>query len=213
MNPRAFPLSPLRLAVLISGGGTTLRNLIERIAQGRLDARIEQVVSSSPDVAGVEIARRAGLPTKIAERKNFPSVEAFSDEIFSACRAADVDLVAMGGFLKLVRIPTDFHMRVMNIHPALIPLFCGKGFHGRVVHEAVLDRGCKVSGCTVHFVDNEYDHGPIIVQQAVPVLDGDTPETLAARVFTVECELYPKALALYAAGKLRGEGRRVRISP
>jgi formyltetrahydrofolate-dependent phosphoribosylglycinamide formyltransferase len=212
MSPRPFPLSPLRLAVLISGGGTTLRNLIDKIAQGHLDARIELVVSSNSHVAGVEIARRAGLPTTIVDRKSYPSVEAFSEDIFSACRAASVDLVAMGGFLKLVRVPPDFHLRVMNIHPALIPLFCGKGFHGLKVHEAVLERGCKVSGCTVHFVDDQYDHGPIILQQAVPVLDDDTPETLAARVFQAECDLYPKALALYAGGKLRVEGPRVRIS-
>ncbi len=115
----------------------------------------------------------------------------------------------MGGFLKHVLIPSDFENRVTNIHPGLIPAFCGKGFYGLRVHQAVLDYGVKVSGCTVHFVDNEYDHGPIILQHVVPVLDDDTAESLAARVFDAECEVYPQALQLYAEGRLRVVGRRV----
>ena len=118
----------------------------------------------------------------------------------------------MGGWLKLVVIPDDFQNRVMNIHPALIPAFCGKGFYGHRVHEAVLEYGAKISGCTVHFVDNQYDHGPIILQRTVDVLTDDTPDTLAARVFAAECEAYPEALRLFAAGRLRVEDRRVRVS-
>ena len=117
----------------------------------------------------------------------------------------------MAGFLQLVLIPEDFRNRVFNIHPALIPAFCGKGYYGHRVHEAVLASGAKVSGCTVHFADNEYDHGPIIVQRTVPVLDDDTAETLAQRVFVEECEAYPEAIRLFAEGRLRIEGKRVRI--
>jgi phosphoribosylglycinamide formyltransferase-1 len=120
-------------------------------------------------------------------------------------------LVCLAGFLQLISIPEDFQGRVMNIHPALIPAFCGKGFYGHHVHEAVLAYGVKITGCTVHFCDNQYDHGPIILQRAVPVLDDDTPDSLAARVFQQECEAYPEAIRLFAEGRLRIEGRRVRI--
>lgn len=118
----------------------------------------------------------------------------------------------MGGFLKHVLIPADFENRVINIHPALIPAFCGRGMYGRYVHQAVLDYGAKISGCTVHFVDDQYDHGPIILQRTVPVLDDDTAEALAHRVFDAECEALPEALALIAAGRVHVEGRHVRIA-
>ncbi len=208
-----IPSTPLPLAVLISGGGTTLRNLLQRIAAGQLNARVEVVVSSNSRAGGVEIARAMGVPAVVAERNSFETVESFSQAVFDACRKAQVDLVVLGGFLKLLRIPDDFTGRVMNIHPALIPAFCGRGFYGRQVHEAVLGRGCKVSGCTVHFVDNVYDHGPIILQQAVSVLEDDTPEALAERVFAAECEAYPRAIELFAAGRLKIEGSVVRIVP
>lgn len=186
--------SPLRLAVLISGGGTTLKNFIDQIATGKLDARIELVVSSNPAAGGLKFAAEAGIPFVVVERKDYASTAAFSQAIFAPCRAAGVDLVTLGGFLKLLAIPSDFEGRVMNIHPALIPNFCGQGFYGLKVHAAVLAAGAKESGCTVHFVDNQYDHGPIILQRKVPVEPGDTPETLAHRVFDAECEAYPEAL-------------------
>ena len=125
----------------------------------------------------------AGIPSAVIERKAFAGQEEFSRAIFDRCRQARADLVVMGGFLKRVTIPDDFANRVINIHPALVPAFCGEGFYGHRVHEAVLEYGAKLSGCTVHFADNQYDHGPVILQRAVPVLDDDTPETLAARVF------------------------------
>jgi phosphoribosylglycinamide formyltransferase-1 len=202
---------PIRLAVLLSGGGTTLQNLLDRAADGRLDARVVAVVSSSANAFGLERARRAGIPATVVERKGCPSREEFSRRIFDACRAAD--LVCMGGFLQLVEIPPEFSTRVLNIHPSLIPAFCGKGYHGTAVHRAALEAGVKVSGCTVHFADNEYDHGPIVLQRAVAVEDDDTPETLAERVFAAECEAYPEAIRLFAAGRLRVEGRRVRTAP
>jgi formyltetrahydrofolate-dependent phosphoribosylglycinamide formyltransferase len=204
-------MTPLRLAVLISAGGTTLQNLIDWIAAGKLDARIVQVVSSHPEVYGLERARRAGLPTAIVTRKEAGSREEFSRQIFAHCRQAQAELVCMAGFLQLLTIPEDFHLRVLNIHPSLIPAFCGKGFYGYHVHEAVLQAGVKITGCTVHFADNEYDHGPIVVQRAVPVLDEDTPDTLADRVFREESEAYPEAIRHFAEGRLRVEGQRVRI--
>jgi phosphoribosylglycinamide formyltransferase-1 len=204
-------MADIRLAVLISGGGTTLQNFLDRIADGRLRARVVLVVSSRADAFGLERTHRAGVPTAVVERKACASREEFGRRIFDLCRQAGADLVCLAGFLQLLPIPDDFANRVLNIHPALIPAFCGKGFFGHHVHEAVLAYGAKVSGCTVHFTDNQYDHGPIVLQRAVPVLDDDTPETLAARVFEQECEAYPEAVRLFAEGRLRIEGRRVRV--
>jgi len=187
---------PLRLAILLSGSGRTLENLIEWIADGRLTATVEIVIASRGDVRGVEVARRAGLPTHVLPKSNTP-LAAWSDAIFNVCRAVDAELVVMAGFLQLVEIPSDFAGRVINIHPALLPAFGGKGFHGMHVHRAVLERGCTVSGCTVHLVDNEYDHGRILLQKTVPVLPDDTPESLAARVFAVECHALPEAISRF----------------
>jgi phosphoribosylglycinamide formyltransferase 1 len=205
--------APFRIAVLISGGGTTLRNLIEKINAGRLHVEIALVIASNPEARGLRFAAEAGIPGQVIERRCFASQDAFSQAIFDRCRAARADLVVMGGFLKQLTIPADFHNRVSNIHPALIPAFCGKGFYGHRVHEAVLEYGAKLSGCTVHYADNQYDHGPVIVQKAVPVLEDDTPDTLAARVFEAECAAYPEAIELIAAGRVKVEGRRVRIAP
>jgi phosphoribosylglycinamide formyltransferase-1 len=203
---------PIRLAVLLSGGGTTLQNLIDRIAAARLDARIVAVVSSSPSAFGLERAKKAGIPAIVVDRKSCASREEFSRKIFDVCRESAADLICMAGFLQLVQVPPEFLNRVLNIHPSLIPAFCGKGYHGLFVHRAALEAGVKVSGCTVHFADNEYDHGPIVSQRTVPVEDDDTPESLAARVFAAECEAYPEAIALFALGRLRIEGRRVKLT-
>jgi phosphoribosylglycinamide formyltransferase-1 len=201
------------LAVLISGGGTTLRNLLHQKEAGRLDVEIRLVISSRPDAGGLQFARQADIPTLVVPAPSPRSPAEFSRAIFDPCRERHVSLVAMGGFLKHVLIPDDFANRVMNIHPALIPAFCGHGFYGLRVHQAVLDYGTKVSGCTVHFVDNQYDHGPIILQRVVPVRSEDTPPELAARVFAAECEAYPDAIRLFAAGRLRVAGRVVHIDP
>jgi len=201
---------PIRLAVLLSGGGTTLQNLLDRCADGSLSARVVLVVASNADAHGLERAKRAGVPGIAVGRKQAGTLEEFSRRIFTECRDARAGLVCMAGFLQLIKIPDDFLGRVMNIHPALIPAFCGKGFYGHHVHEAVLASGARISGCTVHFADNQYDHGPIILQRTVPVLDDDTAETLAARVFEQECAAYPEAIRLFAEGRLRIEDRRVR---
>ena len=208
----SIPSKPaLTLVVLISGGGTTLKNLLEKIATSQLAAEIRLVVSSNPRAGGLEIARSAGITTHVINPRDFATTEAYGAAVFDACRASAARWVVMGGFLTYVPIPPDFENRVLNIHPALIPAFCGRGFYGHHVHEAVLEYGAKISGCTVHFVDNEYDHGPIILQKVVGVQDDDTPDTLAARIFKAECEAYPEALRLLASGKLTVEGRRVRI--
>jgi phosphoribosylglycinamide formyltransferase-1 len=195
------PLTPLRLAVLLSGSGRTLENLLDRMAAGQLAATIETVVSSRGDVRGVQIAERAGIPLTILPPQGRPLAD-WSDAVFTACRLVKPDLIVMAGFLHLVEIPNDFTNRVINIHPALLPAFGGKGYHGMHVHRAVLERGCTVSGCTVHLVDNEYDHGRILLQQTVPVNRDDSPESLAARVFAAECETLPEAINRIAAGTL-----------
>ena len=197
------------IAVLISGGGTTLRNLLEYLNRGELQARIAQVIASRSDAGGLAYATEANIPAEVIRRPAFDSDEAFGNAIFDCCRAAKVDLVVMGGFVKYVPIPSDFENRVMNIHPSLIPAFCGQGYYGSRVHEAVVEYGAKKSGCTVHFVDNQYDHGPIILQRVVDVLSGDTAKSLAERVFEQECIAYPDAINLYASGRLKMDGRRV----
>ena len=209
-RPLAAALNrPIRVAVLISGGGTTLANLVAKIRNKTLDAEVSLVIANRPDCGGIARAAEMGLRCEVIQRKSFPTVNEFSATIFSQCRQAKVDLVICGGFLALLTIPADFLGRIMNIHPSLIPSFSGQGFHGSHVHEAVLKRGCKVSGCTVHFVDDEYDHGPIILQRTVPVLDDDTAAVLAARVFVAECEALPEAIRMFASGKLEIEGSRV----
>lgn len=202
---------PLKIAVLISGSGRTLKNFIDLAAEGSLDVEIDLVISSTPAAGGLEYAKQAGIASVVLERKDYPTHDAYGEAIFESARQADVDLVAMAGFLKLAPVPDDFAGRVVNIHPSLIPSFCGHGMYGHHVHQAVLDYGCKITGLTVHFVDNEYDAGPIIWQQPVPVFDDDTAEVLAARVFDAEKEAYPHVLGLLAAGRIKLEGRKVTI--
>jgi len=197
---------PIRLAVLISGGGTTLVNILEHIKRGDLNAEVALVISSRSNVAGVEKAKAAKLDFKIIRKKDYPDIDGFSKRVENELNAANVDLVVQGGWLCLWKIPQKYLNRVMNIHPALLPAFGGRGMWGHHVHEAVLKAGCKVSGCTVHFCTNEYDKGPIIVQRACPVKEDDTAETLAARVFEQECIAYPQAIKLFAEGKIIVEG-------
>ncbi|MBL4884898.1 MAG: phosphoribosylglycinamide formyltransferase [Planctomycetaceae bacterium] len=199
---------PLRLAVLISGGGTTLDNFVNHIEQGKLSAEISLVIASREDCAGIEKSRSYGFPTEVVARNQYENVESFSDVLFEHCREHRIDLVILGGFLSLLKIPEDFRGRIMNIHPSLIPAFCGEGYYGGRVHLAVFDRGVKTTGCTVHFADNKYDHGPIILQRTVPVLGSDTPKSIARKVFLEECIAYPEAVQLYAQGKVSiREGR------
>lgn len=208
-----MPESRLKVVVLISGGGTTLRNLLAKIDAGELNIEVVGVVSSTPKAGGLSIAAEAGIPIEVFETKSFDGIAPFSEAVFGACRRCGAELVVMGGFLKLLKVPTDFEGRVVNIHPSLIPAFCGHGYYGHRVHQAVLDYGAKISGCTVHFVDDHYDHGPIILQRVVPVEEDDTPESLANRVFDAECEAYPEALRLFADERLEIQGRTVLVRP
>ncbi|MFO0838540.1 MAG: phosphoribosylglycinamide formyltransferase [Phycisphaerae bacterium] len=193
---RTIPDSTRRpIAVLISGGGTTLENLIAATRDGRLpNVRIALVISSREDVRGVTIARDAGLPLEIIRKRDFADEAAFSNAIVAALDRAGVRLVAMAGFLCQWRIPPRYTGLVLNIHPALLPRHGGHGMYGMRVHAAVLASRERESGCTVHVADDEYDHGPILAQLRVPVLPGDTPETLAARVAAAERELYPRVI-------------------
>lgn len=208
-----MPRKTIKLAVLLSGGGTTLQNILDRIDAAKLSASVVAVVASKPGAYGLERAKARGIDTYVVRRRDFPDSGAFSDRINEVLKPHAPDLILLAGFMLLYRVPGEYEGRVMNIHPALIPAFCGRGFYGWRVHEAVLEYGARISGCTVHFVNNRYDKGPIILQQAVPVIEGDTPETLAARVFERECEAYPEAIQLFADGRLRIEGRTVRILP
>ncbi|MFI5397113.1 MAG: phosphoribosylglycinamide formyltransferase [Candidatus Binatia bacterium] len=202
--------SPVRLAVLISGGGTTLQNLIDRVADGRLSAKIAVVISSRVDAGGLERARHAGVPVAVVPRKEFSDLDGFNDALHAELERHAFDLIILAGFLSPFQLRGRYAGHVLNVHPALIPAFCGKGFYGDKVHRAVLEAGVKVSGCTIHFADDHYDTGPIILQGTVPVLDDDTPETLAARVHQLENELYPEAIRLWTEGRLEIVGRRVR---
>ena len=197
------PTEPLSLAVLLSGGGRTLRNLISCIDKGQLAARINLVISSNPDAGGVAIAQDANIPVCVVSRKERADVRCFSRAVFDAIRKAEVGLVCLAGYLCLLEMPDDFAGRVINIHPALLPDYGGKGMHGMQVHEAVLAARETTSGCTVHFVDDQYDHGPIILQRRVPVNSDDTPQSLATRVFVEECIAYPDAIRQIIAGQCK----------
>ncbi|HSV27497.1 MAG TPA: phosphoribosylglycinamide formyltransferase [Sedimentisphaerales bacterium] len=195
--------APLRLAVLISGGGRTMLNLLDEIRAGRLNAEIKLVICSRTQIAGYEKALAAGLNTKVIRRMDHSDIDSFSQAVARELDTAGVDLVVQAGWLCLWRIPSQYEWKVMNIHPALLPSFGGKGMWGHHVHEAVLAAGCKVSGCTVHFCTNEYDKGAIIVQRCCPVLPGDDADSLAERVFKEECIAYPEAIRLFQQGMIK----------
>ncbi len=190
----------MRIGVLIGGTGRTLKNLIDLSAQNILYATIKCVAAHKP-VPGLEYA------------KDIPNACGRDLNIFKYLEGHEVDLAVMAGWIKFLEIPPEWTNRVMNIHPSLLPSFGGKGMYGHHVHDAVIASGVKVSGCTVHFVDNEYDHGPIILQKTVPVHDDDTSETLAAKVFDQEKVAYRQAINLFAAQKLKVIGRKVIFKP
>jgi formyltetrahydrofolate-dependent phosphoribosylglycinamide formyltransferase len=204
-------MSKLRVAVLLSGEGTSLENLFERIDAGALPAEIAVVIASKAKAGGLERARRRSVPAVAVPRRDHPDITDFNDRIHAELDRREVDLIALLGFLSPFQTRGKWAGRAINVHPALIPAFSGKGFYGRRVYEAVLEAGVRVTGATVHFADDEYDHGPIILQEPVAVRDDDTPESLATRVQAVERELVPQAIRLIAEGRLALEGRRVRI--
>ncbi len=195
--------------VLVSGSGTNLQAILDRVAAGTLDCRVGLVIANRAGAGGLERARRAGVPTRVIDHRTFPTREAHDEAMIDALRAAGVELVVLAGFDRLVTrvLLRAFPGRVMNIHPALLPAF--KGLHAQ---RQALAYGVRIAGATVHFVDEETDHGPIILQGAVVVGPEDTEETLARRILQVEHEIYPAAIQLFAEGRLAIEGRRVRIA-
>ncbi len=203
---------PLRLAVLLSGSGRTLQNLVERLRDRGLPVSVELVVSSRARAYGLERARRLGIDTAVLRRKDKPEVASYSRALIELLESRKIDLALMAGFLTVWQIPETWQGRVMNIHPSLLPAFGGPGMYGERVHRAALDRGVKVSGCTVHFADNLLDGGPIILQKTVPVLAEDTVESLAGRVFESECVAYPEAVELFAHNRLRLVGHKVHVA-
>ncbi len=193
--------NPIRVGVLLSGGGRTLMNILDEIEAGRLNATIATVIGSR-ECKGLERSTQRGLDAHLVPYKAMPDVQTYSDAITKLLDAAHVDLVILAGFLSPYLVPAHYANRVMNIHPALLPKFGGKGMYGHHVHEAVIAAGETESGCTVHFVTNDYDEGPIILQRRVPVEPGDTPDDLADRVFEQECIAYPQAIQQFAEGRL-----------
>ena len=204
--------APTRIAVFVSGGGRSLENLVQVIERGELDARIAIVLSSTSKAGALARAARLGIPAVVIDPERKLAPLAYSRDAFAAVESAGADVVVLAGFLRFLPIPTHWIGRVLNIHPALLPAFGGKGFYGDRVHKAVLERGVQFTGCTVHYVDNEYDHGPILLQRCIPVRPDDTPESLAARVFEEEKIAYPEAIRLFQEGQLSIDGRRVRIA-
>ena len=203
----------LKLAVLLSGSGTTLQNLIDRIEEGVLPAEIVLVLSSKENAYGLQRAKDAGIDAYAVKRKAYGNTSEFNDALYKYIDSYQIDLIVLAGFMSIFRIDSKFKNMVMNVHPALIPAFCGKGYYGQKVHKAVLEKGVKITGCTVHFADEEYDQGPIILQKTVEVLDDDTPDTLAHRVQEQERKALVEAVKLFAEGRLKVEGRRVRVLP
>ncbi|MDD3590386.1 MAG: phosphoribosylglycinamide formyltransferase [Thermoguttaceae bacterium] len=207
------------IAVLISGGGRTLKNILDHIDAGKLDVVVKLVIASSPKATGIKFAEEAGIPVKVFDRSEFmePRVKGnkgmyeelcveYSNKIFDECAKCHVRYVVLAGYMTILTIPEAFDQKVLNIHPSLLPAFGGRGFYGRFVHEAALKRGVKITGCTVHFVNNDCDGGPIILQKEVEVLEDDTVETLSDRVlYEAEFVAYPEALQLLAENRIKVE--------
>ena len=207
----------LRLVVCVSGGGTNLQAIIDAIADGRIrNARIVRVISNNPGAYALERAKKAGIEGVCVSPKSFETRDLFNDALLEAIKEADPGLVVLAGFLVAIppQVVKAYPGQIINIHPALIPSFCGKGYYGLKVHERALERGVKVSGATCHFVDEGLDSGPIILQKAVEVKDGDTPEILQRRIMEeAEWVIMPRAIDLIAQGRVVIEGRNTRILP
>lgn len=206
-------MGKIRIAILISGGGTNLQAIIDAIKEEKINGEIRLVISDQKDVYGLKRAQRENIDTMTILKSDFNARKEWNEEILSRLQSYSIDLVLLAGFMSILdeSIVRNFPNAIMNIHPALIPSFCGKGYFGKRVHQAVLDYGAKVTGVTIHFVDEGADTGPIILQEAIEVKQDDTVDTLAHRVLKVEHKLYPKAVQLFTEGKLRVEGRRVSI--
>jgi len=204
-------MSEFSIAILISGGGTTFLNLHQKIRAGSLPARIAGIISSSGKAAGLARARDLGYRTQVVRRHGFADDAAFSLAIDARLAPWNPDLIVLAGFLKRYLPPRAWSERCINIHPSLIPAFCGPGYYGMKVHEAVWARSSRISGCTVHLVTEEYDAGPIIVQKAVPLDPADDPEDIRRKVFALECEALPEAIRLFIEKRVAFDGGRCLI--
>lgn len=204
----------MNLAVFASGGGTNFQSILEAAASDRLPARIRLLVSDRPGAGALDRAERANVPRAVIDPNPDAASEPYAERLLATLDAHGVDFLALAGFLRKIPPPVveRFRGRLVNIHPALLPAFGGKGMYGRRVHESVLEYGCRWSGVTVHLVDEEYDQGPVVQQVPVPVRPGDTTDELADRVLTVEHRLYPETLRLFAQEKIRIDGRSIRVS-
>lgn len=207
----------INIAVMVSahGRGSNLQAIIDACKEGRIDGQVAVVIGTKADAPAMDRARNAGIPAVEVRAKAFATDAEYAARLLEVLAEHEADLMCLAGYMRVLpsEVVSAYRWRIMNIHPALIPLFCGKGMYGERVHQAALDYGVKVSGCTVHFVDEEYDTGPIILQKAVPVEEGDTWETLAARILIQEHKAYPEAIQLFAEGRLRVEGRVVHVLP
>ena len=205
----------LKLAIFASGQGSNFQAIYHSIVKGTLHARIQVVISNNVGAGALDFARKHQIPAVHLSRNQFASAALFDHELLMVLKAHEVNFIALAGYMKLIRpkIIREFHHRILNIHPALLPAFGGRGMYGHFVHEAVLEYGCKVSGVTVHLIDEEYDHGPIVVQKTVPVYNNDSPDTIAARVLKMEHIAFSEALQLFAEERVQVQGRRTSITP
>jgi phosphoribosylglycinamide formyltransferase-1 len=202
----------IRIGVLASGGGTNLQSILDSCERGEIDGEVVVVISNVPEAFALERARKHGIDAFAFPHKNLTR-EQHEADIIECLEQHKVDLICLAGYLRVLTplLINKYAGRLMNTHPALLPSFGGGGMHGLNVHKAVLDYGCKVSGCTIHFVTLDVDGGPIILQKSVPVQENDTPEALKERILKEEHKLFPRAIELFAKGKLKIDGRRVRI--
>lgn len=203
----------LKFAVLASGGGTDFQSLIDAVRTGQISAEICCLIAGKPDIYAITRAQDAGIPVEIVQKKKFDTTEQFDDAILKTLQGYKADFVVLAGYLSIIGEKTlaAYPNKIINVHPSLIPSFCGMGMYGSRVHEAVIAYGAKVSGATVHFIDGQADTGPIIMQAVVVVKQDDTPQDLAARVLETEHKILPQAVSLMADGKLKTEGRIVKI--
>ena len=202
----------MRLAVFVSGKGTNLLNIIKRNKEGFLRSEISLVVSNH-ECEAIEKSRSAGIRTKILDPRSLENETEFGNLLLEVLRKNQIEFIVLAGFLKMIPevVVKAFQNKIINVHPALLPSFGGKGMYGMKVHQSVIDYGCKVSGATVHLVDSEYDRGPVVLQRCVPISDDDTPETLASKIHQLEYELLPEAIRLFEENLVKVEGRKVRI--
>lgn len=206
-------MAHLRIGVLASGRGSNFEAILNNIKNGNLDASIQVVISNKASAGALEIARQNGIPEVYISKKEFPVQEQFDGRLLAVLTDYQVNFIVLAGYLKMLSpfVVRKFKNKILNIHPALLPSFGGKGMYGGHVHQAVLDYGCRVSGVTVHLVDEEYDTGPPVLQRCVPVQNNDTPEALAQRVLKVEHQIFTEALQLFAQDRVEIEGRKVKI--